>query len=81
MWGGGWLRIERKGGRRAGLIRVEMSFDCGDLRGVSVGGVARVFFLQFLVFFFFFFSFSRFHSPFPPLYHMDDTKNDNSLLK
>jgi len=37
--GGGWLRIERKGGRRGGEgrggVRVEMSFDCGDLRGVS----------------------------------------------
>jgi len=71
-WRGGWLRIERKGGRRAGLIKVEEMFlDCGDLKGVSVGGVARGVFCNSSFSCFPFSRFLVFFSPFPPLYHVD----------
>lgn len=69
--GGGWLRIERKGGRRGGLIRVEMSFDCGDLRGVSRWRGGEGGFLQFHLFYFFLFLVFSFSFPLfpPPLPH------------
>jgi len=64
--GGGWLRIERKDGRRGGWLGWRCPLIVEIMEVFPVGGVARGVFLQFSRFLSFFLSFSLFLVFFPP---------------